>query len=869
MNYPLIQTKFGIPSSRPVLVSRKQLIQRLNAGLDGKITVISAPAGYGKTTAAAEWLRTIERPVTWLSLDEGDNDPARFLTYLIAALQIVDERFGVEVQALLQSYEPPAPNIVMTTLVNEVAAIATPFILVMDDYQAIQTRSIHDSLNFLVAHQPGLMHLVLVSREDPPIPLPRLRASSQVTEIRQEDLRFTAQECAEFLETVMGLQLAKSDIAALGHRTEGWIAGLQMAAISMRGHDNLPRFVEEFAGSNRYVLDYLAQEVFERQPKEVQDFLLKTSILDRLCASLCDAVTESTGSHALLDALEHANLFILPLDQQQTWYRYHHLFRDLLQNRLRAQNESVLNAIHARASSWYEHHGLLSDAIQHTLASGDWERALNLFHSASNLMIQQGEVFTLLNWYRQIPDPVLRCDAKSCLEYGWILLLSGQFDHAGVYISLAEGFAIDNPSFVGQLLNAQAYLARAQGDLRRMVTLSQQALSILPKEDLGARCIVSINLGVAYWHSGKMDAADRALVEVLETGKATGNHYAICMAAVFQGMILAVRGKLREAFDRFQTIVQQENMPAFLREVVYLYLSYLEYEWNHLEQSGKYLLEAIKIGNRIQNDELYISNWMMMARLHTASGNLPAAGEALEKAQQKAVSGEFSVPAMPRLAAARVQHAIARNDLASASYWAERLAEGSEWHAFYQFTNTTRAIYLLANNQPAEALNHLEHCYERASQEGWVYGMIVIRALQALASAEQEAKLEYLKDALRWAQPEGYVRTFVDLGKGMDTLLRGAVQRRIMPEYAENILSAASPADQKSIIGQLTLVEPIHPRELDVLRLMAAGQSNSQIAEQLVVSIGTVKTHVHNICGKLGSRNRIEATARARELGLV
>ena len=746
MNYPLIQTKFGIPSSRPVLVSRKRLIERLNAGLDGKITVISAPAGYGKTTLGVEWLRSVKRPVTWLSLDEGDNDPARFMAYLIAALQMVDEQFGYETRSLLQSPEPPAANILMTTLLNDITAIGLPFILAIDDYQVIQTRSIHDLLNFLVAHQPDQMHLVLVSREDPPFPLPHLRARGQVTEIRQEDLRFTTKECAEFLESLMGLQLAKSDIAALEHRTEGWIAGLQMASIamqayiSMQGRDNLPRFVEEFAGSNRFVLDYLAQEVFESQSSDVQNFLLKTSILERLCASLCDAVTEHIGSQALIETLEHANLFIVPLDQSRTWYRYHRLFRDLLQNRLRAQNESVLNALHARASSWYENQGLLSDAIQHTLACGDWERALNLFHSASNLMIQQGEVFTLLNWYRQIPDPVLRGDAESCLEYGWILLLSGQFDHAGVYISLAEGFAIDNPSFVGQLLNAQAYLARAQGDLRRMVTLSQQALSILPKEDLGARCIVSINLGVAYWHSGKMDAADRALAEVLETGKATGNHYAICMAAVFQGMIFAVRGKLREAHDRFQTIVQQENTPAFLREVVYLYLSYLEYEWNHLEQSGKFLLEAIKIGERIQNDELFISNWMMMARIHMASGNLPAAGEALEKAQQKAVGGEFSVPAMPRLAAARVQHAIARNDLASASYWAERLAEGSEWHAFYQFTNTTRAIYLLANNQPAEALHHLEHCYERASQEGWVYGMIVIRALQALAAAEQEAE---------------------------------------------------------------------------------------------------------------------------------
>jgi LuxR family maltose regulon positive regulatory protein len=681
------------------------------------------------------------------------------------------------------------------------------------------------------------------------------------------------QECAEFLENVAGLKISKSDISALERRTEGWAAGLQLAALSMQGRDDLQRFVQEFTGSNRYVLDYLAQEVFEKQTGEVQNFLLKTSILERLCASLCDAVTEHVGSQELIEALEQANLFIMPLDQSRNWYRYHRLFRDLLHNRLHAQGELALKALHQCASSWYEDHGLLSDAIQHTLACGDWERTLKLFHSTSGTMIHQGEIFTLLNWYSQIPDPMIRGDAETCLEYSWILLLSGQFDHARVYISLAEGFAIDNPSFVGQLLNAQAYLARAQGDLRRMVTLSHQALSILPKEDLGARCVVSINLGIAYWHSGKMDAAESALAEVLETGRAIGNLYAISMAAVFQGMILAVRGKLREAHDRFLIIVQQEDTSAFLREVVYLYLSYLEYEWNHLEQSGKYLLEAFKIGERIQNDELFISNWMMMARLHTASGNLPAAGDALEKAQQKVIGGEFSVPAMPRLAAARVQQAIARSDLASAAYWAEHLAEGGEWHPFYQLTDTTRALYLLANHKPGEASSHLEHCFARAAQEGWVYGMIVIRALQALAAAQQEAApeaaVEYLKDALRWAQPEGYVRTFVDLGKGMETLLRGAVQRRIMPEYAENILSAASPANQKSIIGQLTLVEPIHPRELEVLRLMAAGQSNSQIAEQLVVSIGTVKTHVHNICGKLGTRNRIEATARARELGLV
>jgi len=488
-------------------------------------------------------------------------------------------------------------------------------------------------------------------------------------------------------------------------------------------------------------------------------------------------------------------------------------------------------------------------------------------------MINRGEVFTLLNWYSQIPDSMIRGDPEACLEYSWILLLSGQFDHARVYIALAEGFGIDDPSFVGQLLNAQAYLERAQGDLHHMVTLSQQALTVLPKQDLDARCIVSINLAIAYWQSGKMDAAESAVAEVLETGRATGNLYAVSMAVIYQGMILAVRGKLREAYDRFLTLSQQEETPAFIRSVAYLYVSHLDYEWNHLEQSGKYLLEAIKISEHIRNDELVISDWMMMARLQIANGNLPAAGEALEKAQQKALVGEFSVPAIPRVAAARVQLAIASNDLETASLWAERLVDGFDWHAFYRFTNTTQALYLLAKNQPKEALDHLEGCLMYASQEGWIYGMIAIRSVQALAAAQLDAApsaaLEYLKDAMKWAKPEGYLRTFVDLGKGMEMLLQDAIRHQIMPEYAEKILLAMRDNSQKSSIGKLILVEPIHPREHEVLRLMAAGQSNSQIAQQLVISIGTVKTHVHNICGKLGTRNRTEAVARAREIGLL
>lgn len=866
---PLIKTKFGIPACRPALVERRRLVERLDAGLNGNLTLISAPAGYGKTTLASRWLRGTTRAVTWLSLDGHDNDPVRFLNYFIAALQAIDEQVGKETQPLLQAPQPPPPDVLMTTLLNELSEIPLPFILALDDYHVIQTVSTHNLLNFIVEHQPDQMHIVLLTREDPPLPLPRLRARGQITEVRQDDLRFTTQECAEFLENVMGIKMSQDDISALERRTEGWVTGLQLAALSMRGRDDLSHFVQEFTGSNRFVLDFLAQEVFEKQTKDIQDFLLKTSILDRLCGSLCDSVTERSGSQELLDSLEQANLFVTSLDQSRNWYRYHHLFRELLGKKLCDQDVPAINALHRRACSWYERNDILPDAIGHALAGADWESALVLIHKIHGGMLKSGEIFTLLNWYNRLPDHAILNDAEACLNFSWILMLSSQFDRAKFYLTHAEGNAGDNPPFQGQIFSAQAYLARAQGDHRRMVELSQQALLLLPKEDLNSRCIVSINLGIAYWHSGKMAAAERSLDEVMETGKATGNLYAVSTASLFQGMVMAVRGKLHEANDRFLTIVQQRDTPAFLRGLAYFYLCVLHYEWNHLEQSGKYLLEARKIGEYIHNDELFVINHMMMARIHMASGNLAAAGEALDKTQQKAAEGEVSAPVFPRLAAAQVQYAIACNDLEAASVWAKRLVDGSDCHTFHRFTNTTRALYLLAQQKTGEAAKLLEQCYERAFQEGWVYSMIIVRSLQALAAAEPETAFAYFQDALTWAQPEGFIRTFVDLGDVLEPLLQTAARRRFMPEYTERIISVMKESAQSPLLGQLALAEPLNPRELEVLGQMAAGLSNRQIAEKLFISTGTVKTHIHNICGKLGAQNRTEAAAFARALSLV
>jgi len=837
--------------------------------MHGKLTLISAPAGFGKTTLAVEWLRTSRNAVTWLSLDEADNDPARFLNYFIAALDVFDEQVCKKTRLLLQEPQPPPQDLLMTTLLNELTAISIPFVIAIDDYHFIQTLSIHQLLHFIVEYQPPQMHLVLLTREDPPLPLPRLRARGQLTEIRQVDLRFTAQESAEFLENVMGLEISKKDHSALEQRMEGWVAGLQLVALSMLGRDNLQLFVQDFTASNRYVLDYLTQEVFERQTRDIQDFLLKTSILDRLCGSLCDAITERSGSQELLANLERANLFILPLDQSRIWYRYHRLFRDMLHSRQGIQDSSTLEALHRRASLWFENHQLLPDAIQHALACADWVRALGLMHTSGEAMLKHGEIFTLLTWYKQIPDDLVQGDAEACLDYSWALMLSGQFERAAFYLSHAEEYAREVPSFLGQIFNAQAYLARAQGDHKRMVELSQQALVLLSEDDLNSRCMSATNLVIAYWHSGKMDAAERALAEVLETGKVTENVYAVSSALVFQGMVMAVRGKLREAKDRFRAIIRQEDHPAFFRGLAHLYLGVLYYEWNELEQSGKYLLEAIEIGESIQNDELLVVSWMMMARIHMASDHLAAAGDVLNKAYQKALEGDAPATTIPRLAAVRVQLAIAFDDLNAASAWGEHLVEDCDWHNFYRFTNTTRALLLSAQNKNQAAAEHLEHCYEQASREGWVYSRIVVRSLQALIAKEQEAALKYLQDALEWAQPEGFMRTFVDLGKGLEPLLQTAIQRRVVPDYAKDILSAIQASNQKPILGQLSLVEPLNPREIEVLRLLAAGLTNREIANALFISTGTAKTHVHNICGKLEVRNRVEAAARAHELGFV
>jgi LuxR family maltose regulon positive regulatory protein len=865
----LLATKLSVPSLRKDTVSRPHLIERLDAnllqenGFGRRLTLVSAPAGYGKTSLAIDWLQRIGLPIAWLSLDEADNDPRRFITYLIAAMQRVHGSIGQAATAMLQSPQPPPDELISTSLVNEISAVPQPFNLVLDDYHVIRTPSLHKQLAFLLDHQPDTLHLIITTREDPLLPIPRLRARGQVLEIRQDELRFSADETAEFLKSVMGLDLSPDEIVALERRTEGWIAGLQLAALSMRGRDDLAGFIRAFTGSSRFILDYLIEEVFEGQSPDVKDFLLKTSILERLSGPLCDAVIEKTVGQEMLKALEQANLFIVPLDQSREWYRYHRLFADLLQHRLRTSSIPE-NVLHQRASQWYEENATPSDAIRHALAAKDWTRAASLIGASSNAMLKRGEVMTLIGWFQELPGVMIESDPRLGFEYSWPLLLAGRFDDAKPLLEQVEQMATEIPELLGEVYAAQAYLARGQGDHALMIEKSQQALALLPKSSVDSRGIVAMNLGLAYWHMGQMQAAEEVLAEALEVGQATGNHYAALTALIFQGRVFAVRGQLHQAEKFFKRAVQMgSDIP--INALAHMDLATLHYEWNALDVSDVHIQKAIELCQRSQNYEFLVASLMLQSRIQIAQGDLSGAENALDQAWDLVRRGKIPTGTAVRMDSAQVRLLLAKGE--PTGEWEHMLTENVDCHPFYRFLGVTKARTLPEEHARA----YLDGLSQAAQANSWIYGLVAIRAWQAALAEMQEDALRYLTEALQLAAEGGFIRSFVEVGEKLVPSLREATRQGIVSEYAGRILdvmaeAGVTPVDARN---QSSLIEPLSERELEVLQLVSEGMSNREIAEMLYISTGTAKTHVHNLCGKLGVRNRTEAAMRAKELNLV
>src|SRR5438874_1048400 len=662
MPTPILATKLYLPRLRPNVVSRPRLLERLNEGLHRKLTLIAAPAGFGKTTLVSEWVEGIERPrarTAWLSLDEGDNDPTRFLTYLVAALQTIAPNIGEGVLGVLQSLQPPPPEAMLTALLNEITTLPDHFVLVLDDYHVIDAKAVDQAFTYLVEHLPPQMHLVIATREDPQLPLARLRARSHLTEVRAADLRFTASEAAEFLNQVMGLSLSAEDIAALEDRTEGWIAGLQLAALSMQGHQDVPGFIRAFAGDHRYIVDYLVEEVLERQPAPVRSFLLQTSILDQLSGPLCAAVTGQQEGNARLEALERGNFFVVPLDDKRHWYRYHHLFAEVLSAHLMVERPDQVSTLHRRASEWYEQNGSATDAIHHALAARDFARAAGLVELAVPAMRRSRQETTVLGWLKALPDQLVRARPVLSVHYAGTLLLSGELEGVEARLrdaerwldtkadmgelalaSSAEMVVVDEEEFrglPGSIAIYRAASALALGDVADTMKYARRALDLVPEDDHLRRGSAAGLLGLAYWTSGDLEAAHRSYADCMARVQRAGHISDAIGCSIALADIRIAQGRLREAMSTYERGLQlaAEQGAPVLRGAADMHvgMSELHCERDDLDAATQHLLRSKELGEHTGLPQNPYRWRVAMARIREAQGDLEGALDLLGEAE--------------------------------------------------------------------------------------------------------------------------------------------------------------------------------------------------------------------------------------------
>src|SRR2546421_1295062 len=880
----LLSTKLHPPLPRAHLVRRPQLAARLTQGVMGPLTLVSAPAGFGKTTLLAQWFAESGIPVAWLSLEAGDNELVRFLSYLIAALQTLDPRVGAVALALLQMPQQARAETVLTLLTNDVGSHGRDggdFALVLDDYHVIEAKAIDQALTYLVEHLPPQMHLVIATREDPQLPLARLRARGHLTELRATDLRFTPSEAAAFLNQGMGLNLSAEDIARLSTRTEGWIAGLQLAAISMQGQQDTTSFITSFTGSHQFVLDYLLEEVLQRQEEHIQTFLLHTSILDRFCGPLCDAVVldPSISGQATLEYLEHANLFLVPLDDERRWYRYHQLFADLLRQRLQQRSASSTedeggdgNELHIRASQWYEDHGLEIEAFHHAAAAHDVARAERLIEGEGMPLHFRGAGAPVLNWLESLPRTALDARPSLWVTYASTLLFGGQHTAVEQKLQAAEAaLAAAVPDdrtrdLVGRIASMRATLAVIQHDGATIVVQSRRALEYLDPDNLPVRTATTWTLGYAYQLQGDRAAARGAYTEVIAIGKSFGDSIYTLAATINLGQVQEADNQLSLAAESYQRSLQLAgDPPQRMACEAHLGLARVFYEWNDLEEASQHGQQSAQLARQILVDT-FAAYEVFVARLKLAQGDVPGAAAALDEAEAFVRRHRF-VFRMPDVAAAQVLLLLDLGHLAAAAHLAQT-----------HDLPISQARVHLAQRDPSAALAVLLPWRRQVEAKGWADEQLKVMVLQAVAlhmHGDKDQAVHLLFDALALAAPGGFIRLFVDEGPPMAHLLSEVEAQGMMPDYVEKLLAILkADAQKRAHTSSLPppaqrMFEPLSPRELEVLHLMAAGLSNQEMCERLFLALSTVKGHNRTIFGKLGVQRRTEAVARARALGLV
>lgn len=921
---PLLGSKLHSPRLRPERVARAHLLQRLDSGLSGVLTLVSAPAGFGKTTLIAEWLSDCPRPSTWLSLDEQDSDPFRFLSYLTGALQLIEDEAGQGILAAMHGLSrPPAPIALMPGLVDEIGAIPEAFILVLDDYHLISSQSIHDAVAFLVDHQPENMHLVIVTRADPPLDLGRLRARGQLTELRQVDLRFTPSETGQLLQQALGAPLPPAQIDALTEQTEGWVAGLQMAGLALQERARLAgvepgdagEFVAGFRGTQRHVMDFLVEEVLSRQPPDVLDFLLRTSILERLCGSLCDAVARGVPDGAgrlesstpaaphgqqMLERLERANLFLIPLDDRREWYRYHRLFADLLQQRLHTPAgegwslAAEIPELHRRASLWFERHAMSAEAIAHALAAGDSERAAGLIELAAPQAWKQGELESLLRWVNALPEVALAAHPAVALYAATAqLILPGLLSQAETLITLAvqndPGRHLD-----GEVATLRSILAIHRVEIEEGLAQAERAVELLPPSSV-FRGLATRSLSALQLLKGDPVAATLALEQDVAASALRGDRLGESAGLRRLGSLALYRGELRKAHALYQRALDlSRDAKGRLWPVagrVLVHLGELALEWNDLERAESHCREALRLSSQI------MPGWnsaaqVVLARLLQARSDSAGAQQALEAARVLARATETLMDdTYLELAAARLAVQQRKMDLAErwASQWTAAPGKAAprpgqdvdgliRMRVFLETGQLTLAGLRLAQGRPDEALQALAEPTgpaPDASSWGSQVERLALRALALQAKGDLEAALGDLASALALGEPEGFTRTFVNEGEPMRQLLRQAARRGPYAQYAARLLSAFD-VSRPAISAALSppdaperLAEPLTEREAEVLRLLQTSLTIPEIAQQMNVAPSTVRTFVKNVYGKLGVHRRLDALEQARGMGLI
>lgn len=893
---PLLTTKLHIP--RPGrLMQRVQLDERLARGMSGALTLISAPAGFGKTTFLSDSLTRSGTAVAWLSLEAEDNDLARFLTYVITALQSLDEEIGRTSLALLHSSSRVAVEPILALLINDLASRELPrFALVLDDYHVIEDSAIHRALTFLLDHLPAQMHLVIAARADPPLPLARLRGRGQLCEVRAADLRFATEEAAAYLHDVMRLDLAPGEVAILQERTEGWIAGIQLAALSLQGRADVSEFLSAFSGSHRFVLDYLSEEVFSQQPATVQSFLLHTCILDRMNSSLANAVTDLTDGQTMLERLEHANLFVVSLDDRRGWYRYHHLFAETLRSLLKQTQPELIPELHRRAIRWHEQRGFLDEATRHALAASDYAVAARLIEQlARQALRNQGRFSTLLRRMEALPRVWLDTHPQLALLYAWIVVSSGIRPWSDLESWLQGTHKAIPPhhpqaaEFAGEVAAIRTFAAAAAEEYARTIDLSGQSLTLLP-EDHWTRGLMLLYQGSAFLSLQQIDNAIVTLEQAVAFNEADVSRQHVLVAKSRLAHAYDSSGQLRRAMHLYQEVLQQEpNQQIPLRSILMAHggMGNLFREWNDFSSAFVHLEAGLELDQYIGG--LLAMTWAVylpLARVYLAQEKREEALAALSHIAE-AAHATSSAHSIALVLAWQARFHLAYGDVEAAARWAKD--QGLSIHTlpanladltYPEMTSMTLARLSIAQGQARAALPLLEYLLTIAEKNHHTTSALELLLIQSQAYeaiGQREQALALVKQALQRAEPEGYIRLFLDEGPPLASLLLHL--RETSPQqhaYLHSLLAAAVEPDTmrpgnegKQPQRAQPLLDPLSERELEVLRLIAAGASNEEIAGQLVIATSTVKRHVSNIFGKLEVSNRTQAVMRAQSIGLL